>query len=56
MVTSIASAMQQQRQENSKSSSNMEESYAFASTGKLKTQNDATDNANNNNTDAVWKQ
>ena len=53
MVISIASATQQQRQENSKSSSNMEESSSFASTGKLKTQNDVTDNANNNNTDAV---
>ena len=53
MVISIASATQQQRQVNSKSSSNIEESYAFASTGKPKTQNDVTDNANNNNTDAV---
>ena len=53
MVISIASATQQQRQINSKSSSNIEESYAFASTGKPKTQNDVTDNANNNNTDAV---
>ena len=53
MVISIASATQQLRQVNSKSSSNIEESYAFASTGKPKTQNDVTDNANNNNTDAV---
>ena len=50
MIISIARATQQQRQENSKSSSNMEESYSFPSTEKLKAQNDETDYANNNNT------
>ena len=50
----IASAIQQQRQESSQSSSKMEENYHCPGAENLKAQNDVTDNRKNNNVDADY--